>query len=192
MGDPAAVDGRGEAPATKTCPRCGAELFADMDVCYGCLYDFTRPKPGARQEPQLDDRDGTSRERGTLGEGMEDLAAAVSADATLDIPPGAFGVRMPEVPSLRVRCSDLDVTVPLGAEGLLVGRAPDCDVVLHSVAVSRRHLRVEAKGGVVCVKDLGSTNPAMLRGREVTGVQVVREGETVDVCGTLLTPVGTE
>ena len=24
----------------KTCPRCGAGLFSDMDVCYGCLYDF--------------------------------------------------------------------------------------------------------------------------------------------------------
>lgn len=29
-------------PGTKTCPRCGEELFADMDVCYGCLYDFWR------------------------------------------------------------------------------------------------------------------------------------------------------
>lgn len=27
--------------ATKSCPRCGAILFADMDVCYGCLYDFS-------------------------------------------------------------------------------------------------------------------------------------------------------
>ena len=26
----------------KTCPRCGEMLFADMDVCYGCLYDFSR------------------------------------------------------------------------------------------------------------------------------------------------------
>ena len=24
----------------KICPRCGARLFADMDVCYGCLFDF--------------------------------------------------------------------------------------------------------------------------------------------------------
>lgn len=28
---------------TKTCPRCGSVVFADMDVCYGCLYDFNRP-----------------------------------------------------------------------------------------------------------------------------------------------------
>ena len=26
----------------KTCPRCGAQLFEDMDICYGCLYDFSR------------------------------------------------------------------------------------------------------------------------------------------------------
>ena len=28
------------AGATKTCPRCGAVLFSDMNRCYGCLYDF--------------------------------------------------------------------------------------------------------------------------------------------------------
>ena len=27
---------------TKICPRCGAKLYADMNVCYGCLYDFSR------------------------------------------------------------------------------------------------------------------------------------------------------
>lgn len=35
------TEGCGEG-TTKTCPRCGAKLFADMDVCYGCLYDFNR------------------------------------------------------------------------------------------------------------------------------------------------------
>lgn len=27
---------------TKVCPQCGELLFADMDVCYGCLYEFPR------------------------------------------------------------------------------------------------------------------------------------------------------
>ncbi len=35
-----------EDAQTKVCPRCGAVLFADMDVCYGCLYDFTRDSAG--------------------------------------------------------------------------------------------------------------------------------------------------
>lgn len=29
-----------EARTLRTCPRCGAKLFEDMDTCYGCLYDF--------------------------------------------------------------------------------------------------------------------------------------------------------
>ena len=37
-----ANDGAG---ATKTCPRCGAVLFSDMNRCYGCLYDFPEQDP---------------------------------------------------------------------------------------------------------------------------------------------------
>lgn len=38
-----------EVGATKTCPRCGAVLFSDMNRCYGCLYDF--PEPGPKANP---------------------------------------------------------------------------------------------------------------------------------------------
>ena len=27
---------------TKTCPRCGQQLFDDMPVCYECLYEFSK------------------------------------------------------------------------------------------------------------------------------------------------------
>ena len=44
-----------EAGATKTCPRCGAVLFSDMNRCYGCLYDFpeqvSEANPTALDEP---------------------------------------------------------------------------------------------------------------------------------------------
>ncbi|WP_028263314.1 hypothetical protein [Atopobium fossor] len=43
---------------TKVCPSCGATLFADMDICYGCLYDFTKtyepPQIGVADEVPLD------------------------------------------------------------------------------------------------------------------------------------------
>ena len=35
-----------EEAQTKICPRCGELLFADMDVCFGCLYDFARDSEG--------------------------------------------------------------------------------------------------------------------------------------------------
>ncbi len=34
-----------EVGVTKTCPRCGAVLFSDMNRCYGCLYDFPEQAP---------------------------------------------------------------------------------------------------------------------------------------------------
>ncbi len=33
---------RRDEEATKICPQCGEVLFADMDICYGCLYEFPR------------------------------------------------------------------------------------------------------------------------------------------------------
>ena len=39
---------RKDEPGIKTCPRCGEMLFADMDVCYGCLYDFSKDTVGSR------------------------------------------------------------------------------------------------------------------------------------------------
>ena len=38
----AGTEGVSDEMPTKVCPRCGQELFADMDVCYGCLYDFSK------------------------------------------------------------------------------------------------------------------------------------------------------
>ncbi|MCI1666384.1 MAG: FHA domain-containing protein [Atopobiaceae bacterium] len=39
----------------KVCPRCGSRLFEDMNVCYACLYDFSKDRtarvPGM---PELD------------------------------------------------------------------------------------------------------------------------------------------
>lgn len=47
---------------TRLCPRCGAELYEDMAVCYGCLYDFSRdaaaPRP-ARSPLELRHADET-------------------------------------------------------------------------------------------------------------------------------------
>lgn len=50
--------------ATRRCPRCGAELYADMDVCYGCLYDFTRDRP---RDAGVTDRSLARRHAGEVG-----------------------------------------------------------------------------------------------------------------------------
>lgn len=55
----------------------------------------------------------------------------------------------------------------VGAEPLVLGRLPECDVVLTDPNVSRRHAEVRRLGDDVVVADLGSTN-----GTRVNGVPV--------------------
>ncbi len=54
-------------------------------------------------------------------------------------------------------------------EELLIGRDPDCDVVLGGMTVSRQHLRLRFSDGVWILRDLESTN-----GTRVNDSAVVR------------------
>lgn len=172
-----------ELPATKVCPRCGAELFRDMGVCYECLYDFDRPPV----EPSfgvgvddLEEPDGVflpARSGGSRTVRKQDTAAlSPSAD--------------PHGLSLLVRAADVELSVPLPQGSLIVGRDSACDIVLRRTAVSREHVRVSQEGGEVMVEDLGATNPARLRGRSLQTRERLRVGDTLDVCGTFLTLLG--
>ena len=73
---------RGRAPyPTKTCPRCGSELYADMMVCYGCLYDFTRERDASAELPPPTPGLGESAGDGGTGD-TEDLSAAARRAAS--------------------------------------------------------------------------------------------------------------
>ncbi len=57
--------------------------------------------------------------------------------------------------------------VAIGEDPVVVGRLPECDVVLNDPNVSRRHAELRRSGEGVVVTDLGSTN-----GTRVNGVPV--------------------
>ena len=57
--------------------------------------------------------------------------------------------------------------IPLEKE-VLIGREPDCRVVLNDDLVSRHHARVLPQGRMVLVKDLGSRNGTTVNGSPVT------------------------
>jgi len=177
--------------ATRVCPRCGETLFADMGVCYGCLYDFTREEGPVLGAPQLPDP-ALSRDGG-WDLGLPPAEYEWNEDDTLDMTECA---RLPGhtrgVTTLWIRTSSLDVCVPVPAAGLIIGRDPSSDVVLHSRAVSRGHLRIVPRPGGVVVENLGATNPAVFQGRDVDDAVEVKVGETVSLCGSLVTVVGGE
>lgn len=82
-----------EGVGYKTCPRCGEILFADMDVCYGCLYDFSRDdraRSEALQRQRLRVLSGSKQAQGSssgvLGS-LPDPLDAIELDEIDDDPP---------------------------------------------------------------------------------------------------------
>jgi hypothetical protein len=63
---------------------------------------------------------------------------------------------------------------------IIVGRAPDCDLVLTDPTVSSRHLRLVWEGAQLVVEDLGSANGTHVRGRAVDRFEI-RPGEDVQL-----------
>lgn len=202
--------------ATKVCPRCGEELFADMRVCYGCLYEFPPARdvtaPASSAVPRTEESASAAEEPALPGL-VEDepflwdagLPPAESGweDDTLDLSSVgneaiAMAASSPETqPSSRevlcwVRTPSMEVRLPIPNEGLVIGRDQTCDVVLRSRAVSRSHVRIlpvqDGEEGMRVI-DLGATNPAMFSGREVRGEVLVPLGWTVSICGAFATPV---
>lgn len=70
------------------------------------------------------------------------------------------------------------------ADTAVIGRSPDCDVVIDDAAASRRHVQVQARGNGFVWRDLGSTNGTIVNGAKmVEGIlhhgDHIRIGETV-------------
>ena len=60
----------------------------------------------------------------------------------------------------------------VGAEPIVVGTGPDCDLILVDRSVSRRHAELHRSGDFVIVRDLGSTNGTFYHDARVGEVYV--------------------
>jgi hypothetical protein len=77
--------------------------------------------------------------------------------------------------------------VGLGAKSLVIGRLPECDLVLADPNISRRHSEVRPAGnGQYAVADLGSTNGTKLNGVVIQGPQILRDRDQITIGGTSL------
>ncbi len=95
-------------------------------------------------------------------------------------------------------------SVPVTAEGVVIGREPVCDVVLAGPRVSRRHcvvrLRTSAEGDGaggaagravrVEIEDLGSSNGTIVNGAKLAaGARSLGDGDVIEVGGVALAVV---
>jgi len=69
--------------------------------------------------------------------------------------------------------------VELGQGSLLIGRLPECDVLLNDTLVSRMHARISVQGESVLVEDLHSTNGVYVNGMRVGHSTVLCEGDRI-------------
>jgi hypothetical protein len=75
--------------------------------------------------------------------------------------------------------------VQIGTEPLVIGRLPECGVVLADSNVSRRHAELRRAGDTVVLTDLGSTNGTRVNGAPVRE-RVLASGDEVSVGSTRL------
>lgn len=77
------------------------------------------------------------------------------------------------------RGAQLVSNIRVASDRLVLGRAPDCDVVLNGNGVSRQHAEIERQGDGWVVRDLGSRNGVLVQGEKIAGPRKVAPGESI-------------
>jgi serine phosphatase RsbU (regulator of sigma subunit) len=70
---------------------------------------------------------------------------------------------------------------PITGDRLLIGRQPDADVYLESLAVSRQHACIVRQNGNYFIEDVGSSNGTYLNGQRLTARMPLTERDTVEI-----------
>jgi serine/threonine protein kinase len=86
------------------------------------------------------------------------------------------------LPSVALVSQETGKVVRLFAATTLVGRAPECDLVLRVPDVSKRHCQILLSPDRVVVEDLGSANGTAVNGRPV-GRARLHDGDQLDIAG---------
>ena len=73
----------------------------------------------------------------------------------------------------------------LNGDRWVVGRSPECDVVLDVAAVSRRHVILSKESGDFFVQDLGSRNGTYINADRVEDRAPLRDGDKMLICDVL-------
>ena len=72
--------------------------------------------------------------------------------------------------------------VELDADRAVIGRHPECDIVLDVAAISRQHAVISRRDGRFYVEDLGSRNGTYVNGRRLSEVTPLATGDRMVIC----------
>ena len=146
-------------------------VFSVVGVLRGDLYGtrvLTRGKPRPPHRPVRE-------------------PVAKKSPATTPIPPKASRSAGRRVPTtLTVTEGSLaGTTLTLMDSGVLLGRNPECTLVLNDDFASGRHARIFRRDGSWFVEDLGSTNGTFLGSSKLTEPMPVEVGSTLRIGKTI-------
>ncbi len=75
----------------------------------------------------------------------------------------------------------------LEGEQIVLGRHPNCEIVLQSGVVSRRHAQILVSHGMYYVEDLRSRNGTYVNEQVISGRHELQEGDQLRLCDVVLT-----
>jgi pSer/pThr/pTyr-binding forkhead associated (FHA) protein len=85
---------------------------------------------------------------------------------------------------------ELGVTTPeltFDKPSMLIGRNPDCDLVIDRPMVSGRHARLARQGEAVLIEDLGSSNGTFVNGQRIDRNTRLTDGDLIGLGSHMLT-----
>ncbi|MDZ4784240.1 MAG: SpoIIE family protein phosphatase [Planctomycetia bacterium] len=75
----------------------------------------------------------------------------------------------------------------LERESSVLGRHPDCDIVLDVQAVSRQHAKILRSGADFYVEDMESRNGTFVNGEKIEARRLLRDNDRLKICNLLFT-----
>ena len=114
-------------------------------------------------------------------------AAAAGAAVSASAPPARAPRRRRDPVTLVVTDGQMAGTsLPLGRQGVLIGRGPECTLVLDDEFASSRHARIFPRAEGWFVEDQGSRNGTQVGGVKITGAVPVESGSVIRIGRTTL------
>jgi serine phosphatase RsbU (regulator of sigma subunit) len=79
---------------------------------------------------------------------------------------------------------DTGLTEPITIDGdrYILGRHPDCNIVLDAASVSRQHAQIVRENGQYFIEDLHSRNGTFVNGRSITARTPLEDGDRLKIC----------
>jgi pSer/pThr/pTyr-binding forkhead associated (FHA) protein len=81
----------------------------------------------------------------------------------------------------------IDQRINLDEDEVVIGRHPDCSIVIDDPSVSRRHARITEKNGKYLLEDLRSRNGTYLNRRMIQQSTRLLRGDQIGICDALFT-----